>query len=59
MYYVYISDTISIKKMENFWNMNMKNQNKNENLNEWVGGEYYIQTSLYNCIKKNNNFKII
>jgi len=45
--------------MENFWNLNMLSQNKNEDLNQWIGGEYYIQTSLYNIIKKNDNFKII
>ena len=59
MYYVYISDTNSINQMENFWNLDMKNQNKKETLKEWVSGEYYIQTSLYNHIKNNENFKII
>ncbi len=54
---VYITDTESIRQMKNFWNKDMKSQNKKENKKEWIGGEYYIQTSLYyelinmkNCI---------
>ena len=45
--------------MENFWNLDMKSQNIKENLNQWIGGEHYIQTSLYNAIKNNKNFEII
>ena len=59
MYYVYISDTKSVSKMENFWNLDLKCQIKKEDKSEWIGGEYYIQTSLYNYIKNNENFKII
>lgn len=56
---IYLTNTNSINKMNNFWNNDMKSQNLKENLNQWIGGEYYIQVSLYNQIKNNNNFKII
>lgn len=56
---IYLTDKYSINKMNNFWNSNMKSQNTKEDLNQWIGGEYYIQVSLYNQIKNNNNFKII
>lgn len=50
-YFVYITDSISVAKMECFWNKNMVGQNKKEDLNQWIGGEYYINTSLYMAIK--------
>ncbi len=56
---IYISDSRSIKQMLNFWNKDMKSQNKSENINEWIGGEYYIQTSLFNELIKIENCKII
>jgi hypothetical protein len=59
MKFVYVSDSVSIYQMLNFWNKDMKSQNKKENIEEWIGGEYYIQTSLYNQIVKWKNCKII
>lgn len=56
---LYISDSENIHQMTNFWNKNMKSQNKKENIKEWIGGEYYIQTSLYNQLVKMKNCKII
>ena len=59
MNFIYISDSDSIKQMLNFWNKDMKSQNKKENIKEWIGGEYYIQTSLYNQLVKMENCKVI
>jgi len=56
---IYISDTNSVNRMDNFWETNMLSQNIKETNENWIGGEYYIQTSLYNLIKNNSNFKII
>ena len=56
---IYISDSNSIKQMLNFWKKDMKSQNKSENVKEWIGGEYYIQTSLFNELIKMENCKII
>ena len=55
---VYLTDSISRVRMENFFNTNMSKQNIVEN-SSWIGGEYYIQTSLYNTLKKLNNAIII
>ena len=50
--FVYLTDSKSIKSMENFWNKNMKSQNKKEDMKEWIGSEYYLQTSLYYILKQ-------
>lgn len=50
-YFVYLTDTESVKRMDQFWNNDMNTQNTTENSSQWIGGEYYIQTSLYNAIK--------
>ena len=58
-YFVYLTDTESVKHMDRFWNNDMKTQNTTENLHQWIGGEYYTQTSLYNAIKDKSFCKII
>ena len=58
-YFVYLTDTESVKHMDRFWNNDMKTQNTTENSHQWIGGEYYIQTSLYNVIKDKSFCKII
>jgi hypothetical protein len=45
--------------MLSFWNKDMRSQNKVENIKEWIGGEYYIQTSLFNVLTKMENCKVI
>jgi hypothetical protein len=57
--YLYITTSKSRKKMENFWYLDMSSQTKLEKLDQWIGGEYYIQTSLYNIIKYDNRFKVL
>ncbi len=56
---VYLTDSLSRIRMENFFNTNMSMQNISENINNWIGGEYYIQTSLYYIIKHIDNILII
>lgn len=56
---IYISDSDSTKQMLSFWNKDMRSQNKVENIKEWIGGEYYIQTSLFNVLTKMENCKVI
>lgn len=48
---VYITDSASTAAMGRFWDMDMRSQNNKEVMREWIGGEYYIQTSLYLAIK--------
>ena len=49
---IYITDNLSINQMVNFKNLMTININKNEQPNNWIGGEYYIQTCLYNILEK-------
>jgi len=58
-YFVYLTDTESVKHMDRFWNNDMNTQNTTENIQQWIGGEYYIQTSLYNAIKDKSFCKIV
>ena len=50
----YISDSKSIKRMENFNNLMTPDQNKAENSETWVGGEYYIQTCFFLMLKQSD-----
>ena len=60
-YFVYLTDIESVKYINMFWNNDMKSQNIIENTHQqqWIGGEYYIQTSLYNAIKDKEFCKIV
>ena len=58
-YCVFILDTISLKHIEHFWHNNMAGQNRIEDIKQWIGGEYYIQTSLYNSIKNKDFCRVI
>jgi hypothetical protein len=49
---VYINDDNSIKKCLNFENLMNETINKEEINNNWIGGEFYIQTCLYFLLEK-------
>jgi hypothetical protein len=49
---VYINDDCAIKKCLNFQNLMSETINKEEINNNWIGGEFYIQTCLYLLLEK-------
>jgi hypothetical protein len=49
---IYITDNLSINQMLNIENLMSDNINKVEILNNWIGGEFYIQTCLYLLLEK-------
>jgi len=55
----YLTDSKSILKMDAFLDLNMSSQNLKEDLKNWVGGELYIQKSLYDTIRSLPNYNII
>ena len=56
---VYITDSASAAAMERFWDMDMRSQNDREVMREWIGGEFYIQTSLYLAIKDRTDCVVV